>query len=103
LLSRATMLINTSEWEGFPNIFLEAALSGTPIVSLAIDPDGLLSQKHCGFTARSDLNQLAMIVDGISSGEISTVERTRKMHQYCVENHDARIVGPQLLSILEKI
>ena len=39
----AKALIMTSSAEGFPNVFLEAWHYGTPILSLGIDPDGLLS------------------------------------------------------------
>lgn len=39
----AKALIMTASAEGFPNVFLEAWHYGTPILSLGIDPDGLLS------------------------------------------------------------
>ena len=44
----STVLINTSDSEGFPNTFLQAAKFATPILSLNVDPDGMLSRKGCG-------------------------------------------------------
>lgn len=47
----ATVLINTSDSEGFPNAFLQAAKYATPILSLNVDPDGMLTRKGCGEVA----------------------------------------------------
>ncbi|MDH4079244.1 MAG: glycosyltransferase family 4 protein [Nitrospira sp.] len=35
----ASLLLSTSDGEGFPSVFLEAWAAGTPVVSLKIDPD----------------------------------------------------------------
>ena len=42
-IRRSRVLINTSPVEGFANVMLEAWAVGTPVVSLASDPNGLLS------------------------------------------------------------
>ena len=39
LIGRASLLLSTSDGEGFPSVFLEAWAAGTPVVSLQIDPD----------------------------------------------------------------
>ncbi len=49
----ASALVLTSSAEGFPNVFLEAWHHGTPIISLKIDPDGLLSTRDGGLLAES--------------------------------------------------
>jgi glycosyltransferase involved in cell wall biosynthesis len=55
LISSSKVLLNTSPIidkgvtkEGFPNVFLEAWLFGTPVVSLFHDPDDLLINKGLG-------------------------------------------------------
>lgn len=53
----AKILVNTSDYEGFPNTFLEAWRYETPIVSLFFDLDGLLSSNEVGVLS-GDMKQL---------------------------------------------
>ena len=48
LFERAALLLHTSPQEGFPNVFVEAWAAGVPVVSLGINPDGLLTERGLG-------------------------------------------------------
>ena len=48
--ARADVLICTSVYEGFPNVFLEAWSTGTPVVTTC-DPDGLIQGEGLGYSA----------------------------------------------------
>lgn len=54
----AKLFINTSTYEGFPNTFIQAAKNKTPILSLAVNPDGVLEREQCGSSAHDDIEIL---------------------------------------------
>jgi len=55
---RAWFLVSTSEAEGFPNVMIQAAQGRAGILSLALDPDGLIGTFNAGFCANGDFDLL---------------------------------------------
>jgi glycosyltransferase involved in cell wall biosynthesis len=51
IIGNATALVSTSDQEGFPNTFLEAWSAGTPVVSLSVDPGGVIRDRGLGFVS----------------------------------------------------
>jgi glycosyltransferase involved in cell wall biosynthesis len=51
VIGDASVLLSTSDGEGFPSVFLEAWAAGTPVVSLTIDPDHKIRKGELGVVA----------------------------------------------------
>jgi glycosyltransferase involved in cell wall biosynthesis len=54
MYARARLLVNTSEVEGFPNVYLQAWIHGVPVVSY-LDPDGVVRANGLGAVVESPL------------------------------------------------
>jgi len=48
IIGDASLLLSTSDGEGFPSVFLEAWAAGTPVVSIKIDPDHRIRDGELG-------------------------------------------------------
>jgi glycosyltransferase involved in cell wall biosynthesis len=59
LLDRAVAVVNTSEREGLPNVFLEGWARGVPALALSYDPAGLITGHGLGYVAGGDGAELA--------------------------------------------
>jgi glycosyltransferase involved in cell wall biosynthesis len=62
LLASSHLLVNTSDFEGFSNTFIQAWLRGAVVVSLRVDPDGVFQDERYGVCARGNYEELVRAV-----------------------------------------
>ena len=65
LIANAKALINTSNFEGFPNIFLEAWAVGVPVISLNVNPGNVFNKYNLGIFCGGDLNKMKKSIESI--------------------------------------
>lgn len=76
--SRARLFVNTSDWEGFPNSFLQAWARGAPVVSF-FDPDDLIANEGLGAVPADLPNMVAAVQDLLQDeGKRATVAQSSR-------------------------
>lgn len=101
ILSHASVLVNTSRYEGFPNAFLEAWAAGLPIVSL-VDVDGVIAREQVGVVC-NDVDSLARELSGLM-GDPARLRQMGERARILVERrYGADVLGPQYLTYFDEL
>jgi glycosyltransferase involved in cell wall biosynthesis len=91
VIAAAAILLSTSDEEGFPNTFVQAWSSGTPIVTLKVDPDRIIERIGLGAvsgTIERAIGDITVLLDSPQRrDEIATRARN-----FVVENYSAAAV-----------
>lgn len=102
LLAAASLLVNTSTREGFPNTFVQAWLRETPVVSLCLDPDGVLSRERIGICS-GNLRQMVEDVRRLVQEDPLRDEMGKRARTYAVREHNLRDKLEQYGGLLESL
>ncbi|TWT57479.1 Glycosyl transferases group 1 [Thalassoglobus neptunius] len=97
LYNKASMFINTSSLEGFPNTFLQAAASAIPVLSLNVEGE-FLERTQAGFCANGDLNALADHVRTLWSEPQDFSQARRYVEQHHNIEQTTRLLADSLRS-----
>lgn len=84
----AKLFINTSEYEGFPNAFVQAAVYGVPILSWKVDPDRVLSAHRIGVCAAGCFENLLSSAWKLCEDDALRRELGSRAEAYAREYHD---------------
>ncbi len=85
---RAEVFVNTSEFEGFPNTFIQAGQGGATILSLLVNPDGLLSEHGAGLCAADDWQTFLDDARELLADPAERRALQRKTEAFVAEWHD---------------
>lgn len=98
---KAHVLVSTSQAEGYPNTFIHAMMRGVPIVSLDVNPEGLLTEKGFGRLV-ADSNSLETAVRELVGDPQKRREIGARAREYAAREFDLKHVVDRLEELLEK-
>lgn len=101
--SRAKFLINTSDYEGFSNTFIEAAVNYTPILSLNSDPNEMLSLHGAGFHCKGNLKLLDIKCRQMLQNDEKIKEAGRHAFAYAFKFHRLEVAARQFDTIFKSM
>jgi glycosyltransferase involved in cell wall biosynthesis len=99
---KASILVNTSIYEGFPMSFIQAWLNYTPIVSLNVDPDGIIERERIGFYSKT-FDRLVQDVHLLITDEKLREEMGWHARKYAEREFDIRVIARKYANVFEKI
>ncbi len=104
VFAKAAVYINTSvaAYEGFPNVFLQAAASGVPIASLELDHD-FVERGRCGLVAHGDLERLAEYVRTVCNDRRERDEEGARGRQHVREHYDLPAKAAQVAELIRDL
>lgn len=86
ILDESHVFVNTSEYEGFPNTFVQAWFREVPVVSLQVDPDDILAREELGFHSGS-LERLAQDTRRLVGDPELRTRMGQRAKAYATRNH----------------
>jgi glycosyltransferase involved in cell wall biosynthesis len=85
---RASVFVGTSEYEGFPNTYLQACMGHTPIVSYKVNPDRFIDRYDIGYCADGDKGKLETALAKLLDDEADRKRKSENAFSYVKKNHD---------------
>jgi len=102
LVERAVAIVNTSDFEGMPNVFLEGWARGVPALALTHDPDGVIGAHELGAFAAGSPERLVELARELWEGRHDQAAVAERSRRYVAEQHSAEAAGAGWLAVIRR-
>lgn len=92
LIGSAVAIVNTADYEGMPNVFLESWAQGVPALSLSHDPDGVIDREGLGRFAGGSPIKLSELTREMWRGRQDQMAVAERCQTYMVREHSPEAV-----------
>jgi glycosyltransferase involved in cell wall biosynthesis len=93
LYDQAVAVVNTADFEGMPNVFLEGWSRGIPALALTHDPDGVIARHSIGHFAGGSRERLIEQARELWEARHQPGDVTERCRAYIESQHSARVVA----------
>jgi glycosyltransferase involved in cell wall biosynthesis len=87
LIESAVAMVNTADYEGMPNIYLESWARGVPALSFLHDPDGVIERESLGFFANGSSERFAAQARQLWHTRRNQSELRKRCRDYVAREH----------------
>ncbi len=91
-INKAKALVNTSDAEGFSFVFVESGLGKTPILSLHVNPDEVITKHSIGCFAHGSMQTLQQQLHALLYDRNDWKRKSENIFQYVQKNHNITTV-----------
>jgi glycosyltransferase involved in cell wall biosynthesis len=95
LIEEAVAVVNTADYEGMPNVFLEGWTRGVPALALTHDPDGVIERERIGAFAGGDRSRFAQLARDLWHARDDGDATAARCVAYAAREHAAGAVVDQ--------
>ena len=98
LMAKSRLLVCTSEFEGFPNTFLQAWAQSVPVVS-TVNPSGVITQFGLGYVVNDEV-ELKNAVQKMLMSELLYCKTQENIYSYFNAHHSAIIAYQKVINLV---
>lgn len=100
---KAKVFVSTSVAEGFPQVFVEAFVNKTPVVSLMVDPDGFLQSQGAGVCAHGNWELFVQSIRKLAAEERLRNEFGANAYHLAVSKFDIGKISDEYLRLFSEL